>query len=146
LRRNISNKKKQEGDNVNQNIIDQLKENPQQCVVVRVILEAEGNTKIMSQTAVSLIKLCKESLSRDVAVMLLSVDPKTKSLIVQSNVPPTIVTRGLMANEWINQSIPGAKCGSPKTDVAQGKSQPNYTQNLEEVAAGALSWANNKLI
>jgi len=138
--------KKQEGENVNQAIIDQLKENPQQSVVVRVLFEAEGNTKIMSQTAVSLIKLCKDSLTRDVAVMLLSVDPKTKSLIVQANVPTTIVTRGLMANEWINQSIPGAKCGSPKTDVAQGKSQPNYPNNLDEVAAGALTWANNKLI
>jgi alanyl-tRNA synthetase len=138
--------KKQEGDNVNQTIIDQLKENPTQSVVVRVILEAEGNTKVMSQTAVSLIKLCKDSLTRDVAVMLLSIDAKTKSLIVQVNVPKTIVERGLLANDWINQSIPGAKCGSPKTDVAQGKSQPNYPNNLEEVAAGALTWANNKLI
>jgi alanyl-tRNA synthetase len=138
--------KKQEGDNVNQTIIDQLKENPTQSVVVRVILEAEGNTKVMSQTAVSLIKLCKDSLTRDVAVMLLSIDAKTKSLMVQVNVPKTIVERGLLANDWINQSIPGAKCGSPKTDVAQGKSQPNYPNNLEEVAAGALTWANNKLI
>jgi len=138
--------KKQEGSNVNQSIIDQLRENPQQSVAVRVLLEAEGNTKIMSQTALALIKLCKESLSRDVAVMLISVDPKTKALIVQANVSPAIVNKGLKANEWINQSIPGAKCGSPKTDVAQGKSQPNYSHNLEEVANGALTWANNKLV
>jgi len=139
--------KKQEGDNVNQTIIDQLKQNPNQSVVVRVLLEAGGNNKIMSSTAVSLIKLCKDTLTRDVAVMLLSIDAKTKSLVVQANVPPSIVSKGLMANEWINQSIPGAKCGSPKTDVAQGKStQPNYTHNLDEVAAGALTWANNKIV
>jgi len=98
----------------------------------------------MSNTAVALLKSCSKDIGREVAIMLLSIEPKTKNLIIQANVPPSLVSNGLKANEWINQSIPGGKCGSPKSDVAQGKS-PN-TENLQETADACLAWANHKLI
>jgi hypothetical protein len=60
----------------------------------------------MSNTVVSLLKSTKE-IGRDVAIMLLSIDNKSKNLIIQANLPPSIVSKGLKANEWINLSIPG---------------------------------------
>jgi len=142
LAKDYMKQKKLEGDSVNQAILDQLKQNPTQEVVVKVVLEAEGNFKVMSQTAVSLIKLCKDGLNRDVAVMLLSIDPKSKALIVQANVPDSLVKKGLVASDWI-KNIPGAKCG-PKPDIAQGKTT-SAIDDVEKVAADSLSWANSKL-
>jgi len=134
--------KKKDSQNVKQTIIDELKQNPSQCVAVKVI-EVEGNSKLMSNTTVSLLKDCKTEVGREIAIMLLSVEPKSKNLIIQANVPPSLVEKGLKANEWINSSIPGGKCGSPKADIAQGKSA--QTEDLESVAKSAMEWAQKKL-
>lgn len=134
--------KKQGGENLNQQIMDELQQNVNQNIVVKSLLEAKGSNKIMNDSAVALIEKCKKELERDVAVMFLSVDPKSKNLIIQVNVPPSLVSKGLKASEWISQSIPGGKCG-PKPDIAQGKS-PN-SENLETIVQNSISWANTKL-
>lgn len=136
-------KKQQDGENLNASIISELKTNPEQKVVVRLFLEAEGDNQAMSKAAVALLKTCTDELKRDVAVLLLSVDPKSKQLIIQANVSAELIKKGLKGNEWINQSIPGGKCGSPKADVAQGKSP--IVDNLEASVTSSLNWAIEKL-
>jgi len=136
-------KEKQGGLNQKQEILQHLKENPDQNIVVSLLPEAAGNNKVMSNMAVAILKESKQELNRDVAVMLLSVDHKSKMLIIQANVSPSLVSKGLHANNWINQSIEGGKCGSPKQDMAQGKS--TKTENLDTLVASAMAWAKNIL-
>lgn len=137
-------KKKQQGDNINQVIIDELKQNPTQQVIVKVLLEAQGNNKVLSTTAVSLMKSVKD-LGREVAILLLSIEPKNKNLIIQANVSAGLIANGLKANDWINSAIPGAKCGSPKTDVAQGKVTASYDGVSDQIVNDAIAWANTVL-
>jgi len=134
--------KQQESGNASQQILDELKQNEKQQVVVKFLPEVKGSNKILSDTAVALLEKCEKEIGRDIAIMFLSIEPKSNNLIIQANVPSSLVSKGLKASEWVKESIPGAKCG-PKADVAQGKR--TNSENIENLVQNSLNWANTKL-
>jgi hypothetical protein len=46
---------------------------------------------------------------------------------------------------WIQSHEVGAKCGSPKTDVAQGKVTAAYESVSDQIVNDATAWANTVL-
>lgn len=130
-----------------ESVLQNLKDHPTQHVVV-LTLEVGDNNKILSDTAATLVADVKKALGRDVAVFLLSKDAtskKPKTLFV-AIVPPSLIERGLKANEWVS-SVAGAfggKGGGSKTgDVAQGNApDPNVVESATEKAK---QFANEKL-
>ncbi|KAI4497616.1 hypothetical protein M0802_007386 [Mischocyttarus mexicanus] len=109
------------------------------CAVFVEVLKAFSNTKALD----SALKKIK-SLSPTTSALLISVDEDAKKIFALSAVPKSAVTKGLKANEWVQEISPllGGK-GGGKAESAQA-SGPNIS-SLHKIIQKAKEFANSKL-
>jgi len=137
---------KNAGSSLSTNVTEKLKGGDGKLVVEFV---ANSNNKVLSDTAAEIVAACKKELSRDVAVLLFTVDPKKKQLILLSNVPDSFHNK-LKGNDWVSgvASKFGGK-GGGKPSVAQGTASLGAREDNaalhDEVKAEAQSQALSKL-
>eukprot|EP01126_Amoeba_proteus_P001356 TRINITY_DN1038_c0_g1_i18.p1 TRINITY_DN1038_c0_g1~~TRINITY_DN1038_c0_g1_i18.p1 ORF type:complete len:987 (-),score=239.47 TRINITY_DN1038_c0_g1_i18:206-3085(-) len=115
------NEKKEGGEQLVQQILAEVKESTNSFIVKEVAVG--GSNKVLNDVVVSVITLCREQLCRDIAVLLLSADSVKGNVVVVTNVPESLIGKGLKANNWADAvaSVLGGKGGGkPKGDVGQG--------------------------
>ncbi|XP_014616197.1 PREDICTED: alanine--tRNA ligase, cytoplasmic isoform X3 [Polistes canadensis] len=109
------------------------------CAVFVEVLKAFSNTKALD----SALKKIK-SLSPNTSALLISVDEDAKKIFVLTTVPKSAISKGLKANEWVQEIAPllGGK-GGGKAESAQA-SGPNIS-SLHKIIQKAKEFANSKL-
>lgn len=122
-------------------VLEEVKADPSAAVIVKQ-LNVEDNNKVLSDTAVSLVTLCKKQLDRDIGVMLLSIDNKKGAVLIVGNVPAALIAKGLKAPAWVNEAavvVGGKGGGRPQGDVGQGRG--NNVAGVPEAIAKGLEYA-----
>lgn len=123
-------------------VVDTVQQMIQQNVGLPVfveVLEAYSNTKALD----SALKKIK-AVSPETSALLISVDPDAKKIFALSAASKSAISKGLKANEWIQEIAPlmgGKGGGKPESAQASG---PNISC-VTEIAHIAKNFANIKL-
>ncbi|OAD58004.1 Alanine--tRNA ligase, cytoplasmic [Eufriesea mexicana] len=123
-------------------VVDTIQQIIQQnvgCPILVEVLQAYSNTKALD----SALKKIK-TISPETSALLISVDPEANKIFALSSVSKSAMSKGLKANEWIQEIAPlmeGKGGGKPESAQASGTN----TSCVTKLLYNAKNFANSKL-
>ncbi|XP_043795117.1 alanine--tRNA ligase, cytoplasmic [Apis laboriosa] len=123
-------------------VLDNIQQIIQQnigCLVLVEVLQAYSNTKALD----SALKKIR-TISPETSALLISIDPNAKKIFALSSVSKSAVSKGLKANEWIQEIVPlmeGKGGGKSESAQASGTNISCVTRLIYT----AKNFANSKL-
>lgn len=142
LKKQLDDKVRASKAAVSANVIEEVKAlltaNPKAPVIVQE-LRAYSNTKALDGA----LKQVK-ALSPEASAMFFSVDSETNKIVCLSAVPKNAVSKGLKANEWVQQ-VTGLMQGKGGGKAESAQASGSNVSCLEEALSIATQFANIKL-
>ncbi|XP_012347711.1 alanine--tRNA ligase, cytoplasmic isoform X2 [Apis florea] len=123
-------------------VLDNIQQIIQQnigCLVLVEVLQAYSNTKALD----SALKKIR-TISPETSALLISIDPDAKKIFALSSVSKSAISKGLKANEWIQEIVPFMEGkGGGKSESAQASG--TNISCITKLIYTAKNFANSKL-